>query len=141
MTLKRRNAQFAAHNQGQSKTLFDNKCKKKCTLCVVSSFFNFGSSCDVLCTYTSLQHNVVEASPTAGKKTVELFPLRYKCSTEHGNICTLEQAWSVRANRWAGDSCRKLYQDFALSSRLSHTAATKMPKCPKCEKEVYFGKI
>uniref|UniRef100_A0AAX7SQW1 LIM zinc-binding domain-containing protein n=1 Tax=Astatotilapia calliptera TaxID=8154 RepID=A0AAX7SQW1_ASTCA len=77
--------------------------------------------------------------PLQEKNTVELFPLRYKCSTERGNICTLEQAWSVRANRWAGDSCRKLYQDFALFSRLSLTAATKMPKCPKCEKEVYFA--
>lgn len=131
---------FAAHNQGQSKTLFYNKRKKKCTLCANHSLISVPH---VMCSARTRLFNTtwLRPLPLQEKKTVELFPLRYKCSTERGNICTLGQAWSVRANRWAGDSCRKLYQDFALSSRLSLTAATKMPKCPKCEKEVYFGKI
>lgn len=32
-------------------------------------------------------------------------------------------------------------QDTSLHTPTTHTAAAKMPKCPNCQKEVYFGKI
>lgn len=99
---------------------------------------SFTSEPDGIVSATSARTDSTQASPTVGKKrkvSVELFPRRYKYRRERTSALHSE-AWLFR-NRWASQS---FIRRIPTVQRNTHSRS-KMPKCPNCQKEVYFGKI
>lgn len=86
-------------------------------------------------------HNA-SLSPYVIKKTEKLFPRCYKYWTNRTSALHSE-AWSSRADRWSSQySCRRTgYLLCFLPPHIYTYSCNKMPKCPKCQKEVYFGKF
>lgn len=97
-------------------------------------------------TLTQTQHKPLPLLEKKKEKVwVELFPRCYKYRRERTSALQSE-AWSVSANRWASRySCSHTSSTGYLrvySPVDQHThSRNNMPKCPKCQKEVYFGKI
>lgn len=83
-----------------------------------------------------------QASPTVRKKTKLLALGAINTGGSAHLHCRRGQS-----DRTGGSSCSLTSSTGYLHLHLlsvyinTHTTAAKMPKCPKCEKEVYFGKI
>uniref|UniRef100_A0A3Q1DD98 Cysteine-rich protein 1 n=2 Tax=Amphiprion ocellaris TaxID=80972 RepID=A0A3Q1DD98_AMPOC len=78
-------------------------------------------------------HRVHRPLPLQEERKKQKFELNYflgAINTGRSNICTHSEAWPVR------EQVDQL-QDTFISSTL--TTQNKMPKCPKCQKEVYFA--